>query len=201
MKIYITLLVTLFLVAFSISNAHAQNDDDTPLPVNQLRRYSEAGFSGSFFGRGVQAFNVWGSTGVWKPVGKRWIADANIGLSNTRWMNAGNGEQMNRDFNTQQLWLSARMSYIASDRLLLGGKAYASVVQSPWNGGMDVVKGVLFNASYKVSEHFSIHGAVNISNGANQWQNQWMMPGGMGMPAFRAVPMGTAHPIHHQSRW
>jgi hypothetical protein len=88
--------------------------------------------------------------------------------------------------NTAQsaLW-TAGLAYDVNEKLQVSGMVYSNINQQAINHFNNRNWGMMFNATYKISDNVRIQGSINISNGRN---NMWGVP--FGNPMFPTMRNG-----------
>lgn len=88
-------------------------------------------------------------------------------------------ENQKQNFSANNAFLTLGLAYDVNEKLQVGAMIYSSIHQlhqQALNNFNAKNWGMLLRASYKVTENFSIHGAINISNNRNPYLNPWYNP-------------------------
>ena len=88
-----------------------------------------------------------------------------------------NGEVPSQRNSFQSALWTAGLAYDVNEKLQVSGMVYSNLNQQAINSFNQRNWGMMFNATYKISDNVRIQGTINISNGRNpMWSNAFGNP-------------------------
>jgi len=138
-----------------------------------------AGTMFSFLGNQQTAFSTYANPFLNYNFSPKWHLQTGLLLLNQQFRLDMPLENQRQNFSTNNAFLMLGLAYDVNERLQVGGMVYANIHQLHQQSLQNFNAknwGMLIKASYKVTENFFIHGAVNISNGRNPNLSPWNNP-------------------------
>jgi predicted porin len=138
-----------------------------------------AGTMFSFLGNQQTAFSTYANPFLNYNFSPKWHLQTGLLLLNQQFRLDMPLENQRQNFSTNNAFLMLGLAYDVNERLQVGGMVYANIHQLHQQSLQNFNAknwGMLIKASYKVTENFFIHGAVNISNGRNPYLSPWNNP-------------------------
>ncbi|MCU0392985.1 MAG: hypothetical protein MUE81_17890 [Thermoflexibacter sp.] len=175
------LFLTLFISLMTCYSAFCQIQAPV-LTQKKMRIGLDAGTMFTSFGKGQIAFSTYANPNFTYQLSPKLFFQMGLLLVNQQMRIDMPIEHQRSNFMTNNAFLTAGLYYDVNEKMRLGGIVYTNMAQTAPNQLLNNFNqrnwGVLFNASYKVTENFTIHGAINISNGRNPyminpWGNHW----------------------------
>lgn len=133
----------------------------------------------SFLGNGQTAFSTYANPTLNYNFRPKWHFQAGLLFANQQFRLDAPLENQKQNFSANNAFLTLGLAYDVNEKLQVGGMIYSNTTQlhqQALNNFNAKNWGMLLRASYKVTENFSIHGAVNISNGRNPYLSPWNNP-------------------------
>lgn len=174
MKRLIFVLQLWAFVVFSCLLAKAQ---ETTIPLQNKMKIGLNAGSMAYFGNGTTGFSTYLQPTLSYQVRPKLHFQTGLFLMNQQFGIYPTQDAAVRPYNGNTALITAGLAYDVNDKLQVSGMVYSNISQpnqQAINNFNNRNWGMMFNATYKVTENFHIQGTINVSNGRNSpWGNQW----------------------------
>jgi len=181
MKKFIFVVPFWFILTCAFIDAKAQ---EVPIPFQKKMQIGLNAGSMASFGGGLAGFSTYLQPTLSYQVRPKLYFQSSLLFMNQQISINPTQEMAARPYNGNTALIMAGLAYDVNDKLQVSGMVYSNLSQaSPQaiNNFNNRNWGMMFNATYKVTENFHIQGTINVSNGRNNTWGNGFQPSPFGL--------------------